>query len=49
MEDKLIGVWVVGEISIPEGKIEELGVQPAAEEALDHTGFKVGYAEETSE
>lgn len=48
-DEKLVGVWVVGEISIPEEKIQELGVTEAAEEALGHTGFKIGYAEETNE
>lgn len=45
--DPLVPVWVVGEISIEESKLDEKGAQQAAQDELEGTGFQVTYAEPT--
>lgn len=43
--DPLIPVWIVGELDVPESKLDELGAKDAVQEILEGAGFHVTYAE----
>lgn len=46
-DQKLVPIWVVGEIDIDEDVLEELGTIDAVQYELGPAGFRVVYAEET--